>query len=83
MGSARSQGSPAPTDKRQVLAELAAEKHLGAGKLEEYANVLGFPKGVRLNDEQMDALIDAVRGHGTDQPLELPLDDPALPEIPA
>ena len=24
----------------------------------------------------MDALIDAVRGHGTDQPLELPLDRP-------
>ena len=51
--------------------------------MEQYADLLGFPKGVRLNDEQMDQLIDAVRGHGTDQPLELPLDDPALPEIPA
>jgi hypothetical protein len=76
-------GSRTPADKRQVLAELAAEKHLGAAALEQYADLLGFEKGKRLNDKQLDKLIEAVRGHGTDQPLELPLDDPELPEIPA
>ena len=66
-------------DLRAELAQLAAEKHLDLNGIGQYADLLGFPKGERLNDDQMHQLIEAVRGHGTDATLELPTTDP--PEV--
>lgn len=63
-----------PAYKREELALLAAEKGMDVAAVEQYATLIGIPKGARATDEQMDRLIEAVRGHGTDQPLELPLD---------
>jgi hypothetical protein len=60
---------PAPADKRQLLAEVAAEKRLNHSALEEYATLVGIQPGTRATDAQLDALIDAVQGHGTTEPL--------------
>lgn len=72
----------APADKRQMLAEIAAEKRLNHAALEEYATLVGIQPGTRATEAQLDALIAAVSGHGTQEPLELPMDDADLPTIP-
>lgn len=73
--------APAPTDKREILANLAAERHIDHAGLQQYADLVGIPHGTRATDAQMDALIAAVKGHGSDEPLELPLDEPDLPAV--
>lgn len=79
-----SASSPAPAQyRRGELAALMREKNLDAAGLEEYATLAGIPKGSRATDEQMDLLIDAVRGHGTDEPLVLPIaQDVSVPPTP-
>lgn len=80
-GSRREAQPPAPADKRQILAQIAAEKDLGHKALEDYATLVGIKPGTRATDAQLDALIAAVQGHGTQEPLELPLDDADLPPV--
>ena len=58
--------------RREELALLAQEKGLGADALTVYADLVGIEKGKRATDEQMDRLIEAVRGHGSDAVLDLP-----------
>ena len=80
--SAREARPPKPSaepDLRAELAQVAAERSLDLNGIGQYADLLGFPKGERLNDDQMHQLIEAVRGHGTDATLELPTTDP--PEV--
>jgi len=70
---------PAPTlpdnhdYRRGELVDLMKEKGISLDGLEQYATLVGVPKTGRASNEQMDALIEAVRGHGTDAPLTLPL----------
>ena len=71
--------APAPT-LREELARVAAEKDIGVAGIEQYADLLGFPKGERLADDQLRQLIAAVKGHGTEQELDLGLPD--LPQEP-
>lgn len=81
-GRATPQGSAAPAHpqyRRAELAQLAAEKGLGFGALEQYATLVGVKPGGQATDEQMDRLIDAVRGHGTDEPLVIEQPEPAAP----
>ena len=60
--------------RRKELAGLLIEKHMDLGAAEQYADLLGIPKDERpMSDASMDRLIEAVRGHGTDAPLELPM----------
>lgn len=76
--------APAPAQyRRDELAALMAERHIDHAGLQQYADLIGIPKGERATDAQMDALIKAVGGHGTTEPLELPLDDPELPAVTA
>lgn len=62
---------PAPADKRAILAQLAHEKHIDHAGLEQYASLVGIQPGTRATDAQLDQLIEAVRGHGTDAPLDI------------
>lgn len=64
--------APAPYRRNELVA-LMREKGLDLAAIEQYSDLVGIPRGGRASEEQMDALIDAVRGHGTDDPLELPL----------
>jgi hypothetical protein len=61
--------APAPANKRDVLIEVMKAKGLGIDALEEYATLLKIPKGQAATDAQLDLLIAAVRGHGTNEPL--------------
>jgi hypothetical protein len=66
--------APAPAQyRRGELAALIREKGINDKGLAQYADLVGIPKGERASDAQMDALIEAVEGHGSDTPLELPL----------
>jgi hypothetical protein len=69
--------APAPTDKRVILAQLAAEKGIGNDGLQTYAAIVGIKPGLKATDVQLDALIAAVASHGSDEPLELA--EPAEP----
>jgi hypothetical protein len=84
--SASTDSSRTVVDKRQVLAQIAHEKQLDHRALEDYATLVGIKPGTRATDAQLDALIAAVQGHGTQEPLELPLAEPdedeGLPVIP-
>jgi hypothetical protein len=73
---------PAPADLRVELAQVAAAQRMDLKGIEDYAELLGFPKGQRLNDEQLRQLIEAVRGHGTDAELVLPLEQEASAAAP-
>jgi hypothetical protein len=72
--------APAPADKRAILAQLAGEKHLDHAALETYAGLVGIKPGTRATDSQLDALIAAVQGHGTDAPLDLPFEQEPFDE---
>lgn len=73
-GAQRGAPPPAPAQyRREELATLLHEKGLGLDGIEQYMTLVGIPKGERATDEQMDALIAAIQGHGTDEPLELAL----------
>jgi hypothetical protein len=66
--------SPAPSQYRRAeLAQLAHDKGLDEKALGVYAALVGIKEGERATDAQMDKLIEAVGGHGTDEPLELGL----------
>jgi hypothetical protein len=67
--------APAPAPyRRSELVALMAEKAMDLAGVEQYADLVGIPKDERpMSDASMDALIEAVRGHGSDTPLELPL----------
>lgn len=70
-GRTQSATTPAPAQyRRDELLSLMREHDLSLDALERYAAVVGIPKGTRATNEQMDALIEAVRGHGTDAPIE-------------
>lgn len=66
---------PAPvTYRRAELAKLLVDKGMDHVSAEQYADLIGIPKDERpMSDASMDRLIEAVRGHGTAEPLELPL----------
>ena len=69
----KSEAQPAqPQYRRAELAALAASKDLDHKALEEYAQLVGIKPGTRASNEQMDRLIAAVQGHGTDEPLDIP-----------
>lgn len=62
------------TYRRSELIALMAQKGMDYRAAEEYATLIGIPKDERpMSDASMDRLIDAIAGHGTDVPLELPL----------
>jgi hypothetical protein len=61
----------APTDKRVILAQLAAEKGIGNEGLQTYAAIVGIKVGTKATEAQLDALIAAVASHGTDAELVL------------
>lgn len=74
--------APAPY-RRHELALLLAEKGMDHTGAEQYADLLGIPKDERpMSDASMDRLIDAVRGHGTEEALELPLGGAGMPPEP-
>jgi len=74
--------APAPAQyRRDELAAIMKERHVDHAGLQQYADLIGIPKGERATDDQMDALIAAVQGHGTQEPLELPIDDADLPPV--
>jgi hypothetical protein len=82
-GSSEAQSAaPAPADKRAILAQLAGEKHLDHAALETYAGLVGIKPGTRATDSQLDALIAAVQGHGTDAPLDLPFEQEPFEQEP-
>ena len=70
------QAAPSPsasapaTYRRGELLELVQAKGLDRAALEVYANLVGIPKGDHASNEQMDALIAAIQGHGTDEVIE-------------
>lgn len=66
--------------RRDELMGLMREKGLDLDAVERYAAIVGIPPGQRATNEQMDALIDAVRGHGSDEPIEPPLAREGGPE---
>ena len=62
---------PAPAQyRREELASLMREKGLDLDGVERYAALVGIKEGERATNDQMDALIDAIRGHGTDAVIE-------------
>ena len=69
--------------RRDELMGLMREQGLDLDAIERYAAIVGIPKGQRATNEQMDALIDAVRGHGTDEPIEPPVARDGGPEVPS
>jgi hypothetical protein len=74
---------PAPAQYRRAeLAALLAELHLGESVAGEYAKLYGVAPGTRASDEQMDQIIEAVRGHATGEELviESAADVPAAVE---
>jgi hypothetical protein len=68
--------------RRAELAALLAELHLGESVAGEYAKLYGVAPGTRASDEQMDQIIEAVRGHATGEELviESAADVPAAVE---
>jgi hypothetical protein len=83
---ASSQGAtdpvPAPY-RRAELAELMREKEIDLAGVEQYATLVGIPADERpMSNDSMDALINALRGHGTAEPLELPLGGAETPQEP-
>ena len=66
--------------RREELMGLMREQGLGLDAVERYAAIVGIPPGQRATNEQMDALIDAVRGHCSDEPIEPPLAREGGPE---
>lgn len=75
--------APAPVQpsryRRGELAALMADKGLDTDAIEVYAAIVGIPKNERpMSDASMDALIEAVRGHGTDAVIEPPGTPPGV-----
>jgi hypothetical protein len=68
--------------RRDELVELARAKGLDLDGIESYAALVGIAKGTPATEKQMDALIEAIAGHGTEQPMLLPDEFANLPEIP-
>lgn len=56
--------------RRSELLELMGDKGIDLDGLERYASIIGIAKGQRATNDQMDSLIDAVKGHGTDVPID-------------
>lgn len=75
-GAQASSPRPAPVQRDQYrkdeLVALMREHSMGIDDVERYAAIVGITKGTDATHEQMDALIDAVRGHGTEAPIEQP-----------
>ena len=69
---ARAAAPAAVSYRREELAKLAHEKGLDGDALSVYADLVGIEKGSRATDAQMDALIEAVAGHGSDAVIDLP-----------
>jgi hypothetical protein len=61
--------SAPPPYRRAELAALLAELDLGESVAGEYAKLYGVAPGTRASDEQMDQIIEAVRGHATGEEL--------------
>lgn len=61
-----------PQYRRAELAQLAKDKGLSYKALEDYAALIGVQPGAAATNEQMDRLIEAVQGHGTDAVIERP-----------
>lgn len=73
--------TPAPASyRRDELLAAMQDKGLDLEGVERYAAVIGIEKGTRATNEQMDALIDAVKGHGSDEPIESAVGAPAAEE---
>jgi hypothetical protein len=70
-------------DYRKVeLLQVMREHGLEFSDVERYAAVVGIDRDKGATHEQMDALIDAVRGHGTDAPIESPVSSGPAEEPP-
>ena len=73
-GSPSSPNAPAPVKRddyrKDELVTLMREHSLDLDAVERYASIVGIKKGVTATHEQMDALIEAVRGHGTEAVIE-------------
>lgn len=67
------ESGPVPAYRRDELVGLMREKGMDLAAVEQYSDLVGIPRGQKATDAQMDLLIAAVEGHGTDAPLELPL----------
>lgn len=66
-----------PQYRRAELAQIAKEAGLSYKALEDYAALVGVQPGQQATNEQMDRLIEAVQGHGSDAVIEQP--EPAGP----
>ena len=68
--------APAPVQRddygKAELVALMREHSLDLDAVERYAAIVGIQKGVPATHDQMDALLDAIRGHGTDAVIEPP-----------
>ena len=74
---------PAPAYRRTDLVAVMRAKALDYKAVEDYATLIGIPTDERpMSDASMDRLIAALEGHGTVQPLELPLQAPEPPQEP-
>jgi hypothetical protein len=67
---AASDGHTRAGDKRERLLEVLKERGMGHDALERYAAIVGIPVGAKATDEQLDALIEAIEGHGTEAVIE-------------
>ena len=74
--------APAPVQRdeyrKDELVALMREHSLGLDAVERYAAIVGIEVGAKATHEQMDALIEAVRGHGTDAVIEPPGTPPGV-----
>ena len=59
--------------RKDELVALMREHSLDLDAVERYAAIVGIQPGSTATHEQMDALIEAVRGHGTDAVIEPPV----------
>lgn len=74
--------TPAPvTYRRGELIEAMKDKGMSYKAAEDYATLIGIPADERpMSDASMDRLIEAIRGHGTDTPLDLGLEGATPPQ---
>lgn len=79
--------APAPVQRddygKAELVALMREHSLDLDAVERYAAIVGIKKGVPATHEQMDTLLDAIRGHGTDAVIEPPPARSGVPASPA